>query len=158
MVGLWLLGRRARVCPGRKRERPRAARNWPRRTNGQDKQAEEKQKKAGTGKTIAVFLAASAVTLVAGVVLEQSGDGIARHLHMTGVLFGATVLAAATSLPEVSTGLASIKMGDYQLAISDIFGGNAFLPVLFLLADLFGPAVLPQAKKTDIYLAGLGSC
>jgi cation:H+ antiporter len=67
------------------------------------------------------------------------------------------VLAAATSLPEVSTGLASVKLGDYQLAISDIFGGNAFLPVLFLLASLLsGEAVLPQAQRTDIYLTALG--
>ena len=75
---------------------------------------------------------------------------------MTGVLFGATILAAATALPEISTGLASMKLKDYQMAISDIFGGNAFLPVLFLVATtLSGKSVLPQAQKTDIYLTAL---
>ncbi len=77
---------------------------------------------------------------------------------LSGLIFGATVLATATSLPEVSTGLASARMGDYQLAISGIFGGNAFLPVLFLLAGLLsGKPVLPDAHNTDVYLTALGA-
>ena len=53
--------------------------------------------------------------------------------------------------------IAAVRLGDYQLAVSDIFGGNAFLPVLFLLAGLLsGSAVLPQAQATDIYLTALG--
>ena len=66
------------------------------------------------------------------------------------------MLAAATSLPELSTGLTSVRAGDFQLAVSDIFGGNAFLPVLFLLATLLsGNAVPPDAQASDIYLTAL---
>jgi cation:H+ antiporter len=104
-----------------------------------------------------VFVAAAVVTLAGGVILEESGTRIADHIGMSGVLFGSTVLAASTALPEISTGLASVKLGDYNLAVSDIFGGNAFLPVLFLVASLLsGDAVLPKARATDIYLAALG--
>ena len=104
-----------------------------------------------------IFGVAAAVTLGAGIVLERSGEEIANHIGLSGVVFGATILAAATALPEVSTGIASVRLGDYQLAVSDIFGGNAFLPVLFLLAGLLsGSAVLPQAQDTDIYLTALG--
>jgi cation:H+ antiporter len=69
-----------------------------------------------------------------------------------GVAFS-TLLAAATLLPEISTGLAAVKMQEYTLAFSDIFGGNAFLPVTLLS----GKSVLPQTQNTDIYLASLGA-
>jgi cation:H+ antiporter len=115
------------------------------------------EKGISLARTVGVFAVASVITLIGGVVLEQSGEAIAVHIGITGVLFGATVLAAATSLPEVSTGLTSVRMEDYQLAMSDIFGGNAFLPVLFLVAGLIsGQAVLPQINSTDLYLTGLG--
>lgn len=111
----------------------------------------------GTGRAVAVFAIAAVATLATGVTIEESGTALAGHIGMSGVLFGATILAATTSLPELSTGLTSTKMKDYQLAISDIFGGNAFLPVLFLLATLIsGRAVLPHAQATDIYLGTLG--
>ena len=123
---------------------------------GQSDRGQQKNAPA-IGKTITVFLISSVITLIAGVTLEISSDAMAKQIGMQGVLFGATVLAAATSLPEVATGLTSVKMKDYDMAISDIFGGNAFLPVLFLLASLLsGKAVLPLAQKSDIYLTGLG--
>ena len=49
-------------------------------------------------------------------------------------------------------------MGDYQLAFGDIFGGNAFLPTLFLVAGLLsGQAVVTQVQSTDIFLTGFGA-
>ncbi len=152
VVGVWLLSKARKDLPWQEKGRAPGAMHGHRG----DKSKETAQK-WGTARVVAVFLIAAAVTLIAGVVLEESGNEIATHIGLSGVLFGSTVLAAATSLPELSTGLASVKVGAYNLAFSDIFGGNAFLPVLFLLATLLsGEAVLPQAKNTDIYLAGLG--
>ncbi|MCO5997835.1 sodium:calcium antiporter [Actinoallomurus rhizosphaericola] len=122
------------------------------------KEAQATSSGIGTRRAAVIFGLAAIATLVAGVVIERSGEEFFGRLGMSGVAFGATVLAAATSLPEISTGLTSVRMGDHQLAISDIFGGNAFLPVLFLAASLIsGRPVLPDAHRSDIYLTALGS-
>jgi len=118
---------------------------------------QEKIANKSTSATILTFTLAALITLVAGVILEESSKAIAVSIGWSSVLFASTILAAVTALPEISTGLAAVKIGDYTMAFSDIFGGNAFLPVLFFPATLlWGKAILPQAHNTDIYLAGLG--
>ena len=157
VAGLLLLNRARSGLPWQERGEAPEGQERPRGHSKGKKDREAHNKGVGTGRAAAVFCGAALVTLVGGVVLERSGEAIAGHIGMSGVLFGSTFLAAATSLPEVSTGLTSVRLGDYQLAVSDIFGGNAFLPVLFLIASLIsGGAVLPQAQATDIYLTGLG--
>jgi cation:H+ antiporter len=106
---------------------------------------------------VAIFLGACAVTLAAGVALEVSGNTLADRAGVNGVIFGATVLATATALPEISSGIAAVRLGDNALALGDIFGGNAFQVCLFLLADLIaGSPVLPTAGRLNSWLASLG--
>ena len=135
--------------------------------NGQDKprgharastEQQATSKGISTARAATVFGVAALLTLVAGVTIEQSGEQFFGNLGLSGILFGSTVLAAATSLPELSTGLTAARKGDYKLAMGDIFGGNAFLPVLFLPVTLIsGKAVLPTAGGSDIYLTALGA-
>jgi cation:H+ antiporter len=110
-----------------------------------------------TAQVAGLFGAACAVTLAAGVVLELSGNTLADHAGVNGVVFGATVLAVATALPEISSGIAAVRLGDNALALGDIFGGNAFQLCLFLLADLVAQSpVLPTAGGLNAWLASLG--
>jgi cation:H+ antiporter len=113
--------------------------------------------KSSTLRVWAIFLGACAVTLAAGVALEMSGNVLADRAGVNGVIFGATVLAAATALPEISSGIAAVRLGDNALAIGDIFGGNAFQVCLFLVADVIaGAPVLPSAGRLNSWLASLG--
>jgi cation:H+ antiporter len=112
---------------------------------------------SSTGTVAVVFLLASAVTLVAGVVLADTGGALADRAGINGVVFGATVLAAVSALPEVSSGLAAVRLGDYQLAMGDIFGGNAFQVCLFLIADLAARRpVLPSAGRVNGWIGLIG--
>jgi cation:H+ antiporter len=112
---------------------------------------------ASTARNVAIFLAASVVTLVAGVVLEQSGDRLADLMGINGVLFGATVLALASALPEISTAITGVQMKSYTLVFGDIFGGNAFQLILFVLADLLaGQPVLPHEGRANAWIGMIG--
>jgi len=158
VVGLLLLQRAGHALPWHESGEAPDNQEPPRGHSQQRTEQDATKRGVSTARAALIFGIAALVTLGAGVALEQSGDALSEHIGLSGVLFGATVLAAATSLPEVSTGLTSVRAGDYQLAISDIFGGNAFLPVLFLVATVVsGQAVLPQAQATDIYLTALAA-
>jgi len=155
LAGLWLLRTANKGLPWHEQGYPPDSQ--PRQSDTKQNKRQAKMKSTSTVRAVSIFAVAALATLAAGVALEETGKEIAVHIGLSGILFGATFLAAATSLPELSTGLASVKNGDFRLAFSDIFGGNAFLPVLFLLATvLSGQAVLPAAHKTDIYLTSLG--
>ncbi len=156
VLGLLLTQRAAKALPWK--DSGEAPDSQPQPRGHSKRKKVDGAKKIGTGRAALVFGIAAVATLVAGALAEESGTAAAGKVGLSGALFGATVLAAATSLPELSTGLTSTRAGDYKLAFGDIFGGNAFLPVLFLLATVVsGKAVLPHAHASDIYLTGLGA-
>jgi cation:H+ antiporter len=141
----------------------RASKSLPWKATGEDapdsgpRRRAKARKPPPTAVTLGIFAGAGLVTLAAGVLVEESGSAIATQIHLSGAVFGGTVLAAATALPELSTGMAAVRIEDFELAVSDIFGGNAFLPVLFFPATLLaGQSVLGSAAKTDSFLAVVG--
>lgn len=107
--------------------------------------------------------------LVCGLVLTSSAAAIAQQTGLNTSFIGVTLLASATSLPEVSTTLAAVRIGAHSMAISNIFGSNLLMIALVLPADLaYGGApilgAIDQATAfalvsgvlvTAIYLAGL---
>jgi len=132
------------AAPGRKHHERRAVENHPFYAHKKNIHV------------ILIFLFACLATLAAGVVLEESGSALAAQLGIGSGLFAATVLALVSALPEISTGLESIYIGDNQLAISDIMGGNAFMLTIFLLADLIAKKpILSYTGKLDVLFAFL---
>jgi cation:H+ antiporter len=79
------------------------------------------------------------VVLVAGWVLASSGEAIAEQTGLGGNFVGATIVGLATSLPEISTVVAAVRMHRFTMAFADIFGTNIFDLMLILLIDAFAP-------------------
>jgi len=100
-----------------------------------------------------IFLLAAAAVFAAGSVLAHSGATIADRTGLSHVRVGALLVAAATSLPEVTTDTVAVLRDSPELATGDLFGSNmANMAILALLALLFQRARLIQREALGILL------
>jgi cation:H+ antiporter len=104
----------------------------------------------------AALTAAAAVILVAGWALASSADVLAAQTGLGSSFVGAVGVAIATSLPEITTTLAAVRLGAYTLAYANIFGANILDAAIIFLADVVypGPAVLNEVGRSAA-IAGL---
>lgn len=80
------------------------------------------------------FLGSAAVIVLAATRLAEYGDVIALRTKLGGMFVGTLLLAGATSLPELLTGINAIEQGVPNLTVGNLFGSCMFN--MFLLAAL----------------------
>ncbi|MBP90016.1 MAG: hypothetical protein CMJ64_25465 [Planctomycetaceae bacterium] len=97
---------------------------------------------------IAGFILAAAVIFVAAPFLADAAGQLAELSGLGGTFIGTTLVALATSLPELVATLTAVRMGAYDLAIGNIFGSNAFNMLLLLPLDLAFPGALLASVST----------
>lgn len=106
------------------------------------------------------FAASAVIILLAAHFLANSADDVAERTGLGRTFIGVVMLATATSLPELATGISSITLFDApDLAIGDAFGSNLFNLMIIGLADIYwqnGP-VLNVVTRTSVMTAGLGA-
>jgi cation:H+ antiporter len=101
-------------------------------------------------------VAACAAILVFGLMLVLFAERIADQSGLGTGFVGVTLLAAATSLPELSTSIAAVRIGAYTMAISNIFGSNLIMLVLVFPADILfrgGPILQNTSSMVSLALA-----
>jgi cation:H+ antiporter len=100
-------------------------------------------------------VAAGATILVAGFLLAKTGEALAEQTGLGTSFFGAVCLGLSTSLPEVSTVIAAVRLKRYEMAISDIFGTNLFNVTIIVLVDALHPGgpVLVEAGRFAAFAA-----
>lgn len=84
----------------------------------------------------AVFLVTAAVVTGAGVRLARAGDEIAERAHLSRLLVGMLLMAAATSLPEIVTDVAAALADAPDLALGDLFGSSMANMAILAVVDL----------------------
>ena len=123
----------------------------------------------GLHRVIWLTALAAAAVIAAGTVLAFGAHALAEQTGLGSGLIGLLFGGVATSLPELSATISSVRLRQYEMAFYDAFGTNLCSVVLLLLADVLyvgGPvlsevgrfsifAVLLGIAVTAVYLAGL---
>ena len=112
----------------------------------------------GTGPQLKRFLVVAAALAVAAPTLALSTEELGHRTGISQGFLGVTLLAATTSLPELATSLAAVKMGAHDLAVGNLLGSNAANMAMILFVDIAyrpGPIL---ASVDDVHVvAGTGA-
>lgn len=99
----------------------------------------------------------SAVIVVAGFYLTIVGDRIADETGFGESLVGFIMLAAITSLPELSTSLSAAAIGQANLVAGNIFGSNLFnLSIIAVMVMFLQKRGLPDGDSRNVLTGSLG--
>ncbi|MEO7160383.1 MAG: hypothetical protein ABIX00_07770 [Polaromonas sp.] len=83
------------------------------------------------------FLPCALLIAVAGYVLCQSADRIAKASGLTGGWIGLALLATVTTLPEMAVTLSALRLRALDMAIGNLLGSNLFNVAILAIDDIF---------------------
>ena len=82
------------------------------------------------------FIVAAGALLIAAPLLAGSAKTIASETGISTTFLGSTLVAVVTSLPELVSSLAAVRLGAYDLAVGNLYGSNAFNMAALFAADV----------------------
>lgn len=110
---------------------------------------------AGLATAIAVYLACVLVIFLAAPRLAIVADQIGEFAGISETFIGASLVGLVTSLPEVVTTVAALRMGNIEMAVANIFGSNGFNLLILATLDLATPeSLLAIASEAQLITAG----
>ncbi|MEQ8211515.1 MAG: hypothetical protein RH917_16945 [Lacipirellulaceae bacterium] len=84
-----------------------------------------------------LFCLGGAVVFVGAPHLARTADSLAHETGLGGTFVGTILVALTTSLPEIVTTLAAVRLGAYELAAGNVFGSNCFNVAILPIVDAF---------------------
>jgi len=104
---------------------------------------------------VSFSLGCAGVILVSGVLLVDLAETLAVQTGLGASFVGASLLALTTSLPELSTSIAAVRVKAYTMAISNVFGSNMIMTFLLFPNDIVfteGPIINQIGPATTFAL------
>lgn len=88
---------------------------------------------------VLAFLGSGLVVMLAGTLMARYADAIAEATALGRLWIGSVLLAGATSLPELTTDIAAVRLGATDLAVGDLFGSSMANMLILAVIDLMPP-------------------
>jgi cation:H+ antiporter len=82
------------------------------------------------------FAVAALALLVAAPFLAGSANAISEQSGISATFIGTALLGITTSIPELVTAIAAVRLGAFDLAVGNLFGSNAFNMAAFFFVDI----------------------
>ena len=108
-------------------------------------------KKEKAPMALAKLLLSLFILLAAARFMVESAVEISQGLNISRTLFGATVVALSTSLPELAVELRAVRKKDYALALGDLFGSAVTNLTLVLGVLILGNVNMQQINIKPLY-------
>lgn len=107
--------------------------------------------------SVITFVVNAVIVVAAGSALARSGDTIAKRTGLGGAWVGSVLVAIATSLPEIATDIAALRLGAIDLAAGDLFGSSMANMLILALVSLTpaGRSIFRHASPTHALYAAL---
>ena len=96
----------------------------------------------GLGRALLGFAVCGGAIFIAGPHLAAAAGELAERSGLGDTFVGTTLVAFSTSLPELVSMLAALRLGAVDLAIGNVFGSNAFNMLLLVPLDIVQPGSL----------------
>lgn len=129
-----------------------------------DQDAEEETASEAEGRGDSILLLwgklflMGAVIFAAGFTLSLTGEALAEQTGLGTSFVGFLLVGISTSLPELSTITAAIRLGRHEMAVGDILGSNVFNLLLIFLTDVVyvGEPVFNMVGRFEVVASLLG--
>jgi cation:H+ antiporter len=134
------------------------ATNEPERAKNERENGSDRMTGTSTSRIYAFSAVSGLVILAAGWALARTGDALAEQTQLGASFVGVALVAASTSLPELSTTLGAVRRGNHEMAVSNILGTNCLEVAMFLLADVLyrGGPILAAVDRSAMFAGAIG--
>ena len=88
--------------------------------------------------SLLIYIISAAIIIISSIFLSMGGEKIAHIMKWQESFVGTQLLALSTSLPELATSLAALRLRAPELAITNLLGSNLFnTGIVLFLDDVF---------------------